>query len=112
MNSVITALDSSVQGQGIRVSVRDWLDIGSEGWKNTPDKVKAAAYQAAKANGWTDKGLLALMVHEFGPRIDEDTAKFTLECLKDAEKEFPLELIEEKKDHKDVLRVGNADVQL
>jgi len=107
MSNPTSALDSSVQGQGVRVGFRDWLDIGSEGWKSTPDKVKAAAYQAAKLNGWTDKGLVSIIVHEFGPRVDEDMAKFTLDCLKDAEKEHPFEIVEEKKQHKDLLKSGD-----
>src|SRR5258708_5190894 len=101
MGSVATALDSSVQSQGVKVNFRDWLDMGPENWSATPDRVKAAAYQAVLVNGWTKRGLISIMLNEFGPRVDEDTAKFTLECLEDFAKEHPFEIINEKKEHKD-----------
>lgn len=108
---VINALNGSVQSQGIRVDVRDWLDIGSKGWRTTSEKVKAAAYQAAKVTGWTDKGLHALMLKEFAPRIDEFQADLTLEILQDFEKKYPVEQeVLETKEHKDVWKVKGSEV--
>jgi hypothetical protein len=96
--SAIVSLDGSVQRQGIKVSARDWLDMGSETWAKTPDKVKALAYQAAQITGWTDAGLIKLMTGTWGPRIDEDTAKFTLETLRELSKENPADVEEVYKD--------------
>ncbi len=94
----VISLDGSVQSQGIKVSVRDWLDMGSEGWSKTPEVVKAAAYQAAKVTGWQDAGLLKIMLDNWYPRIDEDSAKFTLETLQDLAQKYPLGVEEVYKD--------------
>lgn len=96
--SAIVSLDGSIQRQGVKVSARDWLDMGSETWAKTPDEVKALAYQAAQVTGWTDAGLIKLMTDTWGPRIDEDTAKFTLETLQELSKEHPAEVEEVYKD--------------
>ena len=96
--SAIVSLDGSVQRQGVKVSARDWLDIGSEIWATTPDKVKALAYQASQVTGWTDTGLIKLMVKTWGPRIDEDTAKFTIETLQELSKQHPAVVEEVYKD--------------
>ncbi len=98
MSHSIISLDGVVQRQGIKVNAADWLDTGSESWRKTPDEVKAAAYQAAKAAGWKDAGLLKLMVDTWSPRIDEDMAKFTLELLKDLAILFPKEVEQIKSD--------------
>lgn len=96
--SVLVSLDGSVQSQGVKVSARDWLDMGSETWASTPDEVKAAAYQAAQVTGWKDSGLIKIMVDNWGPRIDEDTAKFTLETLKELAQQHPVAVEEVYKD--------------
>lgn len=96
--NVLVSLDGSVQSQGIKVSARDWLDMGSETWTTTPDEVKAAAYQAAQVTGWKDDGLLKIMTKCWGPRVDEDTAQFTLQTLKDLAAQYPLPVEELKKD--------------
>ena len=93
MNTTGT-LDGSVQSQGIHIGFRDWLDMGSQGWKDTPDKTKAYAYQAAMVCGWTDSGLVAIMLQEFAPRIDEDMADFTLNLLKEMVAEYPCETVQ------------------
>ncbi len=98
MSHSIISLDGVVQRQGIKVSAADWLDMGSVSFSKTPDEVKAAAYQAAKAAGWKNAGLLKLMVDTWGPRVDEDTAKFTLELLKDLAILFPKEIEQVKED--------------
>jgi hypothetical protein len=77
----LNSLNGDVQRQGIKLDVLDWLDMGSETWRTTPEKDKAAAYQAAKVSGWTDNGLMKLMVKAWGPRVDEDSAKTALEIL-------------------------------
>jgi len=89
--STLTALDGSVQSQGIKASFKDWLDIGSEEWQKTPDKVKAAAYQAAKVCGWRDEGLKQLILNQLTPRSDEFTAEFTLDILKKLAATYPVE---------------------
>jgi hypothetical protein len=109
----IAMLDGSVQSQGVRVSARDWLDIGSEGWKDTSNKVKAAAYQAAKITGWTDDGLKAIMVNTWGPRIDSDVASFTLNLLSEFAKEFPVEQEEVYKvEASTKFKVGDQEITL
>jgi hypothetical protein len=111
MNKV-SMINGSVQSQGIRVDVRDWLDMGSEGWRKTPEEIKAAAYQAAKVTGWTDKGICALILSEFGPRIDEFQANLTLELLKEYEAKYPLEQeVLENKEHKDTWKVSGSETQ-
>lgn len=87
----LTMLDSSVQGQGVKVSARDWLDMGSEGWAKVPNRAKAAAYQASKLAGWTDDGLKAVMLKEWSPRVDDDTAIFVLNLLRELAKEYPFD---------------------
>jgi len=52
--NVLLMLDGAVQGQGLKLSSRDWLDLGSETWSTTSDKDKAAAYQAVVVAGWKD----------------------------------------------------------
>lgn len=88
---LIDALDGSVQSQRIKISARDWLDIGSAEWAKTPHAVKAAAYQAAKITGWTDAGLKNVMLKSWGPRIDEPMADYVLNLLSEWSKEYPLE---------------------
>lgn len=96
--NVLVSLDGAVQGQGIKLSARDWLDIGSDTWATTSDQMKAAAYQAAKTRGWQDEGLLQIMIKCWGERVDEDTAKFTLETLKELAQQYPVPVEELYKD--------------
>lgn len=91
--STKNAINGSVQSQGIKLDVKDWLDMGSPNWKATTDKDKAAAYQAVIVCGWTDDGLRAFMIKEFAPRIDEAAADFTLEILRDLAEEYPIEQV-------------------
>jgi len=112
--NVLVSLDGSVQSQGIKVSARDWLDMGSETWAKTPDEVKAAAYQAAQVTGWQDAGLLKIMVDCWGPRIDIDAAKFTLETLKDLAQQYPVTVEEVYRDENPnpVFKIGGCDKTL
>jgi hypothetical protein len=93
VNTVIS-LNGSVHSQGIKIDHRAWTDMGSEEWKNTPDADKAAAYQAAKICGWTDRGLSALIIKEFSPRIDQFMADVTIETLQELAANHPVEVQE------------------
>jgi hypothetical protein len=97
-NPVIVSLNGDIQRQGIKLNIEDWMDMGSKTWAGTSAQAKAAAYQAAKVAGWQDTGLLKLMVSTWGPRVDEDQAKFTLEFLQDLAKLHPLAVEVLKKD--------------
>lgn len=97
----VISLNGSVHSQGVKVDHVAWLDMGSKEWQTTPDKVKAAAYQAAKVCGWKDEGLKALMMKEFGPRIDHFMADVTIENLQELAAEYPIpveQVYEVKKD--------------
>jgi len=94
INPAVIGLNSSVQSQGLKLDVRDWLDMGSENWSKVPDEIKAAAYQAAKFSGWTDDGLKVLMLKEFGTRVEEQDVSFVLETLKELANKYPVEIEE------------------
>jgi hypothetical protein len=82
-------LDSAVQSCGLKIVCSQWLDMGSLDYPNTPDEVKAAAYQAAKIRGYQDEGILAAMCELMGPRYDDDTGRFVLNELKDLASQNP-----------------------
>lgn len=110
--NVIVSLDGAVQGQGIKASVDDWLNIGSDSWGKTPNEIKAAAYQAAKVSGWKDAGLLQVIIRCW--KMDEDMAKFTLETLKELEIQHPFQVDEIRKDESKppVWKIKNCDKTL
>jgi len=85
---VIESINGSVQSQGIKVAVEGWLAIGSGEWEKTPDEVKALAYQAAKATGWTDKALIAAITRKW-QHIDEHMMMFVIDSLQDLAKTYP-----------------------
>lgn len=89
---MINSLNGSVHSQGVKIDHNSWLDMGSKGWQDTSDAQKAAAYQAAKVCGWTDDGLKAIMISEFGPRIDDFMAELTLEALREFSVTHPIEV--------------------
>ena len=96
------SLNGSVHSQGVKIDYKAWLDIGSKEWQDTEAKDKAAAYQAAKVCGWTDAGLVAIMVKDFGPRIDQFMANVTIDTLKEMSQQFPVpieEVYEVKKEN-------------
>ena len=97
-SQILSSIDGSVQSQGIKVSHRDWLDMGSEGWQSTPDNVKAAAYQAAHATGWEDARLVEIMLGAYS-HLTEHMMKTTMDFLKQLAEDHPLH-IEEIKDDK------------
>lgn len=88
LNQVLQSIQGNVHSQGVRVDIRAWLDPGSKEWGETPDEVKAAAYQAAQNCGWTDASLKANMMRSFG-HIDSDLMDYVLKTLKDFSKEYP-----------------------
>jgi len=88
---IIESINGNVQAQGIRIKFKNWMVMGSEEWNNTPDKIKAYAYQAALSTGWSDESLINAVcaVYEF---IDKNRAKIIISLLSDMAKEYPLEV--------------------
>lgn len=113
-NSRTISLNGSVQSQGLKIDIKAWLDMGSQEWKDTENRVKAAAYQAAKVCGWTDAGLKAIIIGEYGPRIDQFMADVTIETLQDLAKEHPVEVeqIYEQKKETPTFKVHGSDATL
>ena len=97
IDHIINSLDGSVQGQGIKIGYRAWLDMGSKEFGETPDRIKAAAYQAAKVTDWADDALVDLMIEKH-PHLSEHIVRYTIESLQEWAKEFPCEIEETKKD--------------
>ncbi len=91
--AMLSSLDGDVQSQGIKVSHRDWLDMGSKSWESTDDKTKAAAYQAAKICGWEDGRLKALMLQQY-KHLDQHMIDFTIKELQALAGRYPLEVEE------------------
>jgi hypothetical protein len=85
-------LNGSVQSQGFRVGVENWLAMGSPEWDSTPDEIKAGAYQAAGITGWSDIALKAILIKKC-PFMNEDMAGTVLDILKDLARQYPLEII-------------------
>lgn len=84
---LLVMLDGDVNSQGIKVSHRDWLDMGSAGWSTTPDKAKAAAYQAATKIGKWEKSRLREIIEKNYPHLqaailDQTFAELDLLSLK------------------------------
>ena len=90
MKAVINSINGSVQSQGIRVDVDAWLLIGSKEWEATPDEVKAYAYQAALATGWTDEALINAVVTNYS-HLDRAMMEFVIEELHALKQAYPLE---------------------
>lgn len=84
-------LDQLLQSQGIPLSARDWLVLGSSGWQTTADGPKAAAYRAAHTAGWTDEQLVAVIKELCGPDFNECTANLALSILHSLEQSSPAE---------------------
>jgi len=87
---MLSTLDGDVQSQGIQLSHRDWLDMGSEGWQSTPDEAKAAAYQAAlSVGGWDDGRLTSMMLRQYD-HLQQSVVDLTLQTLHRLIDEHPL----------------------
>lgn len=91
---LLSQLDGSVQSQGIRVSAKSWLDMGSDEWKEVDDKTKAYAYQAAQLTGWKDEAIKEVVNHAF-PYLNS-VIDYTLIQLKELAKQYPVDVVEEK----------------
>ncbi len=92
---VLSMLDGSVFSQGVKISHRQWLDMGSKEWSETSDKDKAAAYQAAKVTGWEEKAIRGLMLGVYG-HLKESTLDMTFKLLEELVKLNPIEVEEVK----------------
>lgn len=108
--SIVNSLNGCVHSQGIKISHKAWLDIGSEEWQNTTEQQKSYAYQAAKLRGWTDQGLKALIIQEFQPRIDEFMAELIVEELREFGEKYPLEIIGEQKKGNNTFMVNGEEI--
>lgn len=86
---VLSSLDGDVNGQGIKINHRDWLDMGSESWVNTPENVKAAAFQAALATGWDVQQIKLILLQHY-KHLKESTVNATIAILEEAAKKYPL----------------------
>ena len=105
---IVDIINGSVYSQGIKVRFPGWMVLGSKEWDETPNEIKAYAYQAVLATGWTKESLIKTVcaLYNF---IDEHMAEFTINLLNDLVKQYPLEVEERKKEQPKVtLRVrGN-----
>ena len=86
-----STLNGCVQAQGVKVNIENWLVMGSSEWSETPDKIKAWAYQAAIVTGWTDTALKMILNHKCS-YMDEDMCNVVLGMLKEWAIEYPLEI--------------------
>lgn len=93
MSIATNSLNGNVQSQGIKVDHVAWLDMGSNDWHETSSELKAKAYQAAKATGWTDSGLKKIIIDEFGPRLDHFWADTIIETLQALAEQYPVETL-------------------
>lgn len=92
IDHILSSLDGDVQSQGIRLSHKEWLDMGSEEWGKTEDKAKAYAYQAAvKIGSWSDLRLKELMLKKY-EHIKESFIDLTIEELKSLSEKYPLDI--------------------
>lgn len=86
-----SSLNGCVQSQGIRVNIENWLVMGSDEWNETPDQIKAWAYQAAGVTGWTDAALSLILTNKC-PFMNDDMCVTILNMLKEWAAEYPLEV--------------------
>lgn len=91
VESLVSQLDGSVQSQGVRLSCRAWLDMGSREWQETDNKTRAAAYQAAKVTGWTDESIADIVRSAF-PHIMASVLEYTLKQLVKWSEEYPVQV--------------------
>lgn len=86
-----SSLNGCVQSQGIKVSLENWLVMGSKEWEETPNEVKAWAYQAAGVTGWTDAAIRMILIKKC-PWFDNDMCTVVLNLLKEWVEEYPLKV--------------------
>lgn len=87
----LNMLDGDVQSQGIKLNHREWLDLGSKDWTNVPDKVKSAAWQAAKLRGWDKTPIKNAMMEQY-KHIKESMMNLVFEELESLVKKYPFEI--------------------
>lgn len=90
-DAVIDSINGSVQSQGIKVNIENWLVIGCKEYDETPDEVKAYAYQAAHLTGWTDMSLTNAVSRKY-PHLDADMLQFVFDNLKELSEKHKLEV--------------------
>lgn len=89
---VVNMLDGAVQRQGVRLSLREWLDPGSSEYAGTSHEARAAGYQAAVAGGFKDDGLVQIMLTEFAPRMTLASAEAHISTLKALAEKYPIQV--------------------
>jgi hypothetical protein len=92
IDHLFDALDGDVYSQGIKVDHRSWLDMGSEGWHNTTDELKAAAYQVAiKVGSWDEAQIRSMMLRHY-KHLTGSVMDLTLETLRGLVEQYPLHI--------------------
>lgn len=101
LKKIIESINGNVQAQGFKIDFPAWMVMGSVEWQAASDKDRAYAYQAAEVTGWSDAALMKTVcnAYEF---ISEHTAKVTIDLLKELKIEYPLEIIDNKKESPEV----------
>lgn len=84
-------LNGCVQAQGLKIDVDHWLVMGSKEWGNTPDEVKAWAYQAAIVTGWTDDALCQILKTKAPAIFTDEFCTVILSELKELAQKHRLE---------------------
>lgn len=88
---IIESIDGNVQAQGIKIRFPAWMVMGSAEWQETPEEIKAYAYQAAMTTGWTHRSLINAVCASY-PHIDKHMAASTIDYLCFLAKEHTLEV--------------------
>lgn len=106
-NRVAETIDGNVQSKGVKIKFAGWMSIGSQEWEESSDQLKAHAYQAAIAAGWTNKTLseVACAIYE---HINKSTVEFTLSELMLLAKTHPISLPSKKREVKVTLLSGKS----
>ena len=62
LEQTLNSLDGDVYAHGIKLSHRDWLDMGYEKWNDSDISLKRKAFLASQKTGWSKESLTQLMV--------------------------------------------------
>jgi len=109
---LLSALDGDVQAQGIKLSHRDWLDMGSDGWQNTSDEAKSAAFQSATMiGGWDESALKALMLQQY-PHLQSSVIDLTISTLHEMTEQHPLHIADVNVRSADVVIQRHQDISV
>lgn len=90
VDNQIDMLESSLQSQGIKCGHRGILDLGSKEWQDTPEKIKAIAYQSLIQDGWSEGGITDIMTRKY-KHLSESTMQFTFKKLNEYAEKHPVE---------------------